>query len=184
MRISIVDFSVVGFAFCETEAKVCGLLSRLSRNQTALQQNPLAVLNAVYEEYGRSCETFRKRADEEVLSIELRTGMTSVKVQGPKEAEGDLSKLNKASHAANANLIFLDNVTNFDVALGKFIKEIFVKLETMRLARNLEPLPVHVSQALHQNIDHLINLSEQRRCQALSLHRRVQSQISVVSKTN
>lgn len=184
MRISLTDLSAVGFLFCKTEARIRGLLSRLSTNQNRLQQNPLALLSVIYDEYGRSCEMARKRGDDEVVSIESSTGMSSIKVQAPTQAERDLAELNKALHAANTNLIFLDNVINFDVAVGKFIKEAFVKLETLRQTQNLEPSPVPVSQALHENMDYLINLSELRRHQAQSLHQRVQSQISVVSKTN
>lgn len=141
----------------------------------------MAVLNVVYEEYGRTCEAARKRGDDEVVSIESTTGMTSLRAQAPKEAEKGLAELNKALHATNTNLIFLDNVTNFDVAVGKFIKEAFAKLETLRQIRNLEPAPIPVSQTLQEKIDYLVNLSEFRRYQAQSLHRRVQSQISVVS---
>lgn len=184
MRISIIDRSAVGLVICKTEERILTLLTRLSKSRTSLQNNPLALLNVVADEYGKSCETARKFADDEVVSIETSTGMTSLQVQPPKKAQRDIAELNKASHAANTNLIFLDNVINFDVVLGKFIKEIFVKLETLRQRRNLEPIPVSASQVLHDNIDFLITLSALRRQQAKSLHQRVQSQISVVSKIN
>lgn len=184
IRISIADLSAVGFVFCKTEAKISDLLSRLSNNQSSLQQNPLAVLNVVYEEYGQSCETARKRGDDEVVSIESTTGMTSLTKQAPKPGDRGLAELNKSLHAVNTNLIFIDTVTNFDVAAGRFIKEISVRLETMRQTRNLEPAPVPISQAFYDKIDYLINVAELRRYQAQSLHRRVQSQISVVSKTD
>lgn len=184
MRVSIVDLSAVGLVICKTEERVHSLLSRLSKSQTNLQENPLALLNVIYDVYGRDCETARKCADDEVVSIELSTGMSSLKVQAPQQAERDIAELNKASHAANTSLIFLDNVINFDVVLGKFIKEIFMKLETMRQRRNVEPIPIPVSQVIHDNIDFLITLAALRRQQAQSLHRRVQSQISVVSKAN
>ena len=184
MRISVVDLSAVGLVICKTEERILTLLSRLSKSRTSLQENPLSLLNVVADEYGRSCETARKCADDEVVLIETSTGMTSLKVQPPKQAERDIAELNKASHAANTNLIFLDNVINFDVVLGKFVKEIFEKLENLRHGRNLESIPLPVSQVLHDNIDFLINLSALRKKQARSLHQRVQSQISVVSKTN
>lgn len=183
-RISIVDLSAVGFVICKTEARVRSLLSRLSKSQSDLQQNPLALLNVLCEEYGRNCETARKWADDEVVLIESSTGMSSIRVQAPNEAERDIAELNKASHAANTNLIVLDNLINFDVVLGKFVKEIFVKLEIMRQRRKIEPIPIAVSQVLHDNIDFMIVLSALRRQQAQSLHQRVQSQISVVSNTN
>ena len=183
-RFNIVDLSAVVFVICKTEARVHSLLSRLSKSQSDLQQNPLALLNVLYDEYGRNCETARKCADDEVVLIESSTGMTSIKVQAPNEVERNIAELNKASHAANTHLIFLDNVINFDVVLGKFVKEIFVKLEIMRQRRRIEPIPIPVSQVLHDNIDFMIVLSELRRQQAQSLHQRVQSQISVVSKTN
>lgn len=184
MRISIVDLSAVGLVICKTEERIHSLLKRLSKCQTGLQENPMSLLNVIADEYGKSCETARKCADDEVVLIETSTGMTSLKLQPPKQAERDIAELNKASHAANTNLIFLDNVINFDVVLGKFVKEIFVKLGNLRQRRNLEPIPEPVCQVLHDNIDFLINLSALRKKQAHSLHQRVQSQISVVSKTS
>ena len=184
MRIRIEDLSSVSLAFCETQAGAHRLLSRLAEHRSRLQQNPLNVLNLFYQEHGRLLEEGRKHVDDEVVAIEKSTGMTSLPVHAPEDTEKDLAKLTKALHKANTNLIFFDNVANFDVALGKSIKEIFVKLEGVRQTRNLIPTPANVSQVLHQNIDYLIILSECRKYQAQSLHRRVQSQINVVSKTS
>lgn len=184
MRVRIVDLSAVGLVFCGSEERARSLLSRSSEHRTRLQQNPLAILNVVYDEHGRDCEYHRERGDDKVVAIETSTGMTSLMRQRAQDAGKDLEKLTKGLHAANTNLIFLDNVANFEIALGKFIKETMVKLDFLRRTRNLKPVPADVNQVLHQNMDYLINLSELRRYQAQSLHRRVQSQINVVSKTN
>lgn len=184
MRLRIADFSANAFAFCESEAKVRRLLSRSFENRTRLQESSLAMLNVLYDDFGRECERCRQVADEEVVVLESSTGMTSIRLQTPQKAEKDLAKLTKALHEVNTKLIFTDNVAHFHVALGKFIKETVAKLEIVRQTRKLNPLPADVSQVLDQNMDYLINLAELRKYQAQSLHRRVQSQINVVSKTN
>ncbi|MCJ1466914.1 hypothetical protein MMC07_005536 [Pseudocyphellaria aurata] len=184
MRINIADCSATGLYLhwdLLNDAGVSGLLKRLDSHRRFLSVNPLALLGILMEEYGRTCENSRAHNDMDVVNIERQTGMTSLRIAtfSPKTTT-DYGLLSKAMHACNTNLIFLDNLTNFEVAFGKFIKETMIKFQTMREKQSLPPIPADVDDILIHNIDYLLNAAEMRRYQAQSLHRRSQTQVNVL----
>lgn len=185
MRINIIDCSATGLYFEQVrldDEGITSLLKRVHGHRRLLLVNPLAVLGILMEQYGRACERDRTHSDREVVNMEGRTGMTSLVIakSSPQDA-ADYEKLTKALHSCNTNLIFLDNLTNFEVAVGRFIAETLKKFQTIREKRGLETIPVDVHDTLIHNIEYLLNVAEMRRYQAQSLHRRIQTQINVVS---
>lgn len=158
------------------------LIERLHERRQLVHENPLAFLIIIFEEFGNACEVERAHSDDQVVHMEGQTGMTSLQLRNiSDQAEINFEHLIKSLHHCNTNLIFLDNVTNFDMALGKFIKETLVKLELVRTNRGCEPIGEDVQNGLSESIDYLLNASDMRRYQAQSLQRRVQSQINVVN---
>lgn len=184
MRINVVDCSATGLYFQgDGLNKLNGLLKRLQGHRRLLRTNPLAFLGILMEEYGRTCERDRARNDREVVTIEGRTGMTSLQIANSNsQAAKDYELLSKDLHSCNTNLIFLDNLTNFEVAVGRFIKETLIRFQMIRERRLLEKILADVDDTLIQNIEYLLNAAEMRRYQAQSLHRRTQTQINVVSR--
>lgn len=186
MRINIADCSATGLYFhwdVLNDSGISDLLKRLDSHRRLLSVNPLALLGILMEEYGRTCENSRAHNDLDVVNIERQTGMTSLRIATfSPQVTTDYELLAKAIHACNTNLIFLDNLTNFEVGLGKFIKETMIKFHTMRERKQLEPIPADVDDTLTHNIEHLLNAAELRRYQAQSLHRRSQTQINVVCR--
>lgn len=185
MRINIVDCSATGLYFERdmlNDKGIISLLKRIHGHRRLLLVNPLAILGILMEQYGRACERDRAHNDREVVSMEGRTGMTSLVIakSAPQDA-ADYEKLTKELHACNTNLIFLDNLTNFEVAFGRFIAETLKKFQAIREKQRLETIPVDVHDTLIQNVEYLVNVAEMRRYQAQSLHRRIQTQINVVS---
>lgn len=186
MRINIADCSATGLLFngdVLNYSKIASLLKHLHGHRRLLQVNPLAVLGILMEDYGRKCEYNRARNDQDVVAIEGQTGMTSLRITTSNSLVAtDYELLTKALHSCNTRLIFLDNVTNFEVAVGRFIKETLIKLQMMRERRQLEKIPANIDDTLIQNVEYLLNAAEMRKYQAQSLHRRIQTQINVVSK--
>jgi hypothetical protein len=84
----------------------------------------------------------------------------------------------KDLHACNTNLIFTETVTEFEDGLGAFFKETLSMLEELRRERGLDTLSKGDIAAQAQNLDYHLNLS---RMQSLSLQKRIQLQINVVS---
>lgn len=188
MRINIVDCSAIGLCFRGDDLDDRGLtrlLKRLHGHRRLLRLNPLALLGILMEEYGRACEIDRARNDKDVITLEGRTGMTTPRIA--IEYAGDATDhelLIKALHSCNTMLIFLDNMTNFEVAVGKFIKETLTKFQMIRERSllMLETIPAGIDDTLIQAIEYLLNAAEMRRYQAQSLHQRTQTQINVVSR--
>ena len=184
MRINVVDCSATGLYFQgDGLKKVNSLPKRLQGHRRLLRTNPLAFLGILMEEYGRTCERDRARNDRDVVTIEGRTGMTSLPIATfYSQVAKDYELLIEALHSCNTNLIFLDNMTNFEVAVVRFIKETLIRFQMIRERRLLEKIPADVDDTLIQNIEYLLNAAEMRRYQAQSLHRRTQTQINVVSR--
>ena len=186
MRINIVDCSAIGLYFHGddlNDRELNRLLKRLHGHRRLLRVNPLALLGILMEEYGRACERDRARNDKDVITLEGRTGMTTPRIATEYAGDStDHELLIKALHSCNTMLIFLDNMTNFEVAVGKFIKETLTKFQMIRERRLLEMIPADIDDTLIQVIEYLLNAAEMRRYQAQSLHRRTQTQINVVSR--
>lgn len=182
MRINVVDCSATGLYFQgDGLKKVNSLPKRLQGHRRLLRTNPLAFLGILMEEYGRTCERDRARNDRDVVTIEGRTGMTSLPIATfYSQVAKDYELLIEALHSCNTNLIFLDNMTNFEVAVVRFIKETLIRFQMIRERRLLEKIPADVDDTLIQNIEYLLNAAEMRRYQAQSLHRRTQTQINVL----
>lgn len=187
MRINIVDCSATGLYFhgihddVSSDVGIANLLKRLHGQRRLLLVNPLAFLGIAMAEYGRTCERDRACSDLDVLTVERQTGMTSVRVQSLSlQASEDYEQLTKALHNCNTNLIFLDHMNHFEMALGRFFKETLIKFQSIRERRLLETIPADIDDILIQNIDYLLSTAEMRRHQAQCLHRRTQSQINVV----
>ncbi|MCJ1271063.1 hypothetical protein MMC22_010962 [Lobaria immixta] len=184
MRINIVDCSAIGLYFHGddlNDRELNRLLKRLHGHRRLLRVNPLALLGILMEEYGRACERDRARNDKDVITLEGRTGMTTPRIATEYAGDStDHELLIKALHSCNTMLIFLDNMTNFEVAVGKFIKETLTKFQMIRERRLLEMIPADIDDTLIQVIEYLLNAAEMRRYQAQSLHRRTQTQINVL----
>lgn len=181
LRINVVDGSTKGLLFDMNTSTIASVLQRLHESRELLQENPLGFLNILLADHGQSCEDHRAVLDRDVVNMEIRTGKTSLRWFS-SYIETDYEKLNKDLHACNMELIFLDNITNFEIVVGKFIKETLAKFEALRHERGIIPDSSYSYETLSQNTDYLINTCEMRRYQAQSLHRRIQSQINVVSK--
>lgn len=180
LRININDGSAKGFMIHADESVVARVLRQLRESWDSLESNPLAFLNIIFADHGQSCEDRRADLDNDVASIERRTGKTSLPLFS-HDFDMDHERLNEDLHACNTNLIFLDNVTNFEMSVGKFIKDTYVKFAVLRHEMGIASTSNYES--LSQDTDCLINVCEMRRYQAQSLHRRLQSQINVVSKS-
>lgn len=181
LRINIGDGSAKGLLFDTDTSTVASVLQRLHESRELLQENPLSFLNILLADHGKSCEDHRAALDRDVVKMELRTGKTSLRFLSTY-VETDYEQLNKDLHACNTDLIFLDNITNFEMIVGKFIKDTLAKFEALRHERGIVPDSPYTYETLSQNTDYLINVCEMRRYQAQSLHKRIQSQINVVSK--
>lgn len=179
LHINLADCSTKGILFDTNEFEIPGVLLRLNENRQLLQECPVAFLSILYADHSRSAENHRAKLDWDVVTMERRTGKTSLVVFS-EHAETDYEQLNKALHECNTNLIFLDNITNFEMAVGKFIKDTLVKFEVLRKENGITSDSNCAYQSVSQNMDYLINACEMRRYQAQSLHRRIQTQINVV----
>lgn len=180
LRVSVVSGSARGLFFDLDESSASRVTQRLHENRELIRENPLTFLNILFEDHGQSCERHRAHLDREVVRMERRTGKTSI-VLFSRAVDTDYEQLNKDLHACNTELIFLDNITNFEMSLGRFIKETLTKFEALRHESGISSDSMYAYETLSQNMDYLINSCEMRRYQAQSLHRRIQSQINVVS---
>lgn len=179
MRINVIDGSATVLHFDMSQYLVDSLLQRLDEQRELLRQNPLTYLSVLYGEHGHDCETHRQELDRDVVAMERQTGMTSLAVY--QNVETNYEQLTKRLHACNTNLIFFENIMNFEAAAGQFIKQTLIKLESLQEEAGIAPDASNAYTILVQHMDYLINASEMRRYQAQSLHRRVQTQINVVS---
>lgn len=180
LRVSVASGSARGLLFDMEEPNTASVTQRLHENRELIRENPLAFLNILFEDHGRSCERHRAHLDREVVRMERRTGKTSIRLFSPA-IDTDYEQLNKDLHACNTELIFLDNITNFEMKLGQFIKETLKKFEALRHESGISSESIYAYETLSSNMDYLINACEMRRYQAQSLHQRVKSQINVVS---
>lgn len=180
MRVNIVDRSAIGLIFLQmNDSMISDLLECLHGHQQSLQTNPLAMLGIIFENIGRLSSFHLTDSLSGVDNIELQTRMTSIMGVSPEPIQINHELLNKHIHFYNTILIFLDWKFTFQVGLAKFIKETLNKLEAAHEQRGLTPDPADV---LQQNMDYMINVVEQQQLLGQTLQRRIQSQISVVSR--
>ena len=181
MRINIRNESSISLLFETKKHTAIGITNRLYENRNLIGQNPLSFLAVLLEDHGLSCEVKRKRLDNHVAYIEQQTGMTSLDSFVFSNIEPKFDVLLKALHGCNTELIFLDNIMNFELALSRFVRETIEKFEELHQDKDLDCDRRCATYNILQNVDYLINACEMRRYQAQSLLRRVQSQINVVS---
>jgi hypothetical protein len=155
------------------------LLERLRARHTILQRNPLSLISILFEEYGYSCEEYRRTLDRNIVTMEKKTGHTSLSISLFRPSP-DYEKLTRDLNACKTSLIFLDNFTAFGNDVGTFCKETLNMLETLRQERCLVTLSISDTVSAAQDLDYHLNLGQRRRVQAQSLKGRVQTQINLV----
>lgn len=186
-RISISTGSVVSLLFDNTEEDLNTLIKRLRWRCTQTRQSPLSLLAILFEGYGYTSEEYRRLLDAEVVSLEVRTGMTALDTnQGSNGGYtlriADYEKMMRDLHSCNTNLIFLANVLNFEMEFGAFCGRIFDVFEELR--ERVEGGKFHTERARDEFQRHLaycVDSGRFRQKQTQSLRMRVKSQINVVS---
>lgn len=185
-RINIASGSVVSLLFDNTEDDLNILIKRLRWRCTQTHQSPLSLLAILFEEYGYTSEECRRRLDAEVVSLEVRTGMTSLDTNpggnGYSLRISDYEKMMRDLHSCNTNLIFLANVLNFEMDFGTFCGRIFDVFEELR--GRIGDGKFHTERArdeFQQHLAYCVDSSRSRQKQTQSLRMRVKSQINVVS---
>ena len=159
------------------------LLGRVKIRRDQLQHSALAFLIILMEEHSNAAEVYRTYLDKETIVIEQQTRMTSLNVGfGDRSMDTDYETLTRRIHGCNTNLIFLDHVLEFEQRLADFCKQAYSKFWEIRRREQLDDLPPQQHEEFYQAIDYNLNHSVLRRSQAQSLQKRVQSQMSVVSR--
>jgi hypothetical protein len=164
------------------EEGIDGLLGRLRIRHERIQKNALEILAILFEQHCFATEKARQQADDRIVSMERKTGMTSlIGAYGGKHDQVDHEKLIKDLHACNTDLIFLDNSLQFEAEMGRFCRETVAKFEDLNTTQCGKALSAPDRDAIFQRIDYYLDSSRWRRTQALSLMKRVKTQINVVS---
>ena len=183
-RINILSGSVISILFDNTEEDLNVLIKRLRWRCKQTHQCPLSLLAILFEGYGYTSEECRRKLDADVVSLEVRTGMTSLDTNpgGYSLRISDYEKMMRDLHACNTNLIFLANVLNFEMEFGTFCGRLFEVFEELR-ERSGEG-KFHTARArdeFQQHLAYCMDSSRFRQKQTQSLRMRVKSQINVVS---
>lgn len=183
-RINISSGLVVSLLFNRSEADLDDFLQRLRLRRKETHQCPLSVLAILFEGYGYTSEEWRRKLDGDVVSLEVRTGMTSLDTshRGYALHISEYERMIRDLHACNTNLIFLADVLNFEVEFGSFCGRLFDLLEELRERTGNEKF--HTAQAkdeFRQHLAYCMNSSRFRQNQIQALKMRVQSQINLVS---
>jgi hypothetical protein len=182
IRVNIIDRSTKAFVLEYSNPRMNVLWECLLIRRNILQNNPLLLLSIVFEEYGYSTEAFREELDRDVARIEQQSGHTSLTFRLFQDNK-DYEDLTKDLHSCTTSLIFMENIAEFERDWGVFCKETLDIFEALRIERGLDALTKRERVQAAQNMDYHLNLSQMRRSQALSLQKRAQLQINVVSKT-
>ena len=185
-RINISSGSVISLLFDNTEEDLNNLIKRLRWRCTQTRQSPLSLPAILFEGYGYTSEECRRRLDAEVVSLEVRTGMTSLDTNqggsGYSLRISDYERMMRDLHSCNTNLIFLANVLNFEMEFGAFCGRIFDVFEELR--GRIGEGKFHTERArdeFQRNLAYCVDSSRFRQKQTQSLRMRVKSQINVVS---
>lgn len=183
-RINISSGSVVSILFNKTEEHLNGFIERLRLRRKQTHQCPLSLPAILFEGYGYTSEEYRRRLDAEVVSLEVRTGMTALDTSqhGDSLHISEYERMMRDLHACQTNLIFLANVLNFEMEFGILCGRLFEVFEELR-ERTGEG-NFHTPRArdeFHQHLTYCMNSSRFRQNQIQSLRLRVKSQINVVS---
>lgn len=183
-RINISSGSVFSILFDNTEKDLNELIKRLRWRCKQTHQCPLTLLAILFEGYGYSSEECRRKLDAEVVSLEVRTGMTSLDTNqgGYSLRISDYERMMRDLHSCKTNLIFLANVLNFEVEFGTFCGRVFEVFEQLRERTGQGSF--HTPRAkdeFQQHLAYCMDSSRFRQTQIQSLRMRVKSQINVVS---
>lgn len=182
-RINISSGSVVSILFDNTEKDLNVLIKRLRWRCKQTNQCPLSLPAILFEGYGYTSEECRRKLDAEVVSLEVRTGMTSLDTNqgGYSLRISDYEKMMRDLHACNTNLIFLANVLNFEMEFGTFCGRLFEVFEELRERTGQGKF--HTARArdeFQQHLAYCMDNSRFRQKQTQSLRMRVKSQINAV----
>lgn len=197
-RINISSGSVFSILFDNTEKDLNTLIKRLQWRCKQTHQSPLSLPAILFETYGYTSEECRRKLDAEVVSLEVRTGMTALDTTTNVNQDGkmnyslrisDYEKMMRDLHSCNTNLIFLGNVLSFEMEFGMFCGRLFDVFEDLRgrISNNNkkeeEKGKYHSPRAkdeFHQHLAYFLDSSRCRLKQTQSLRMRVESQINVV----
>jgi len=179
IRANIFDRSAVCVFVGEYDVEVEKLLERLRARPAILQRNPLSLIGILFEEYGYSCEEYRRALDGDVATMERKTGHTSLS-NGLFRTSPNYEKLTRDLNTCKTSLIFLDIVMAFGNDVGTFCKETLDMFETLRQERCLVTLPISDTVSAAQDLGYHLNLGQRRWVQAQALKGRVQTQINLV----
>jgi hypothetical protein len=174
---------VTSLLFNKNEEDLDEIIGRLRIRRKSTHQSLLAFLAILFEQYGYSTEKLREELDEQVVAMELRTGMASLNTSR-RNFSRDVPKyeaLMRDLHACNTNLIFLGAVLNFEVEFGNFCNHLFNIFEDLR--RQAGYGAFHAAKArdeFRQNLGYCLDSSRSRRNQTDALQIRIKSQINLV----
>ena len=155
-------------------------MEEVKLKQETLYKSPLLCLGIIFDNYGVYNEKYRLKQDEAILILERETGMSSLSFGSHGVGSMHYERLIKDVHDCNTRLIFLENMMNFEEALGKFVRELLSRVEKIHI--QYPDLSCHEAewQKIMEYVDFYLSRTIFNRSQGLSLQKRVQSQISVV----
>jgi len=122
IRANISDRSAICLFFLKEKRKTSDLLNRLHANRGSIHRHPLSFISLLVQEHGYNCETYRERLDKNVVEMERQTGHISIAIS-LFQLPPDYEKLTRDLNACKTCLIFLDNISAFEIELGAFCKK-------------------------------------------------------------
>jgi hypothetical protein len=182
LRTRLSDRSTVCFLIIQDDQMLGRVVERLYACRTMLQEAPLQILTILCEEYGYRNELWREELDMSTVGLEQRIVKTGFDINSFDEGISTDEPLIRRLHKTNANLIWLDCTTNFELKLLQFSKDTIELFESIRKEQGLTVLPRRCRTIVEQEIISLMNSCSNRQYHGRGLQERTKVQISIVSK--
>lgn len=157
------------------------LLDKLQSRKEQFELSPLSVLNVLCEGYSSETEEWRADLDATVVLLETKTNLISRSVLQPTKDTSEYESLSRDLHSCNTDLVFLNNILDFEVKFGDFCNSMLGVLDDLRSATRTNKTTSRKMRAdVRQHLAYVQNSSRLKQTQAQTLSKRVDSKMSLV----
>ena len=184
IRVDVKSGKVLGLLFGRSEASLETIMTTTRLRAVQSDQSPFDTMLLLLGEYGRFNEEWRAKLDRKVVSMEVRSGMTSLDTSNQQYADDVhiYEELTRDLHACNTDLTFLSDILSFEVELGAFCGKVFNVFEELEDQRGDAPFhDYRMHRCYQQRLAYYTYDSQLRQRQTTALKMRVQGQIKLVS---
>lgn len=146
------------------------------------RDDPFAVISAIVAEHSSMMEYKRRELDFSVRDQESKTGVTAHFYDESLRAQAtEYGDLIRALHLVEGNVMFFERTLDYQIGLLKFLQEEHKRFQMLSQSRgeNVErnPMTLRVGDSFRQSL----SLTTHRLEQVMTLDRRIQIQLGVVS---